>query len=516
MRLNPRSIRFRLTALYVTFFGATLIIFSSVLYKALIRTHQRDFDIDLYNYAVDVADGINLDLLGNLSIMTEALSNPGKIVPFTMGNSFIQILDSHGNLIARSRTLENNRLPFYTEDRDHLLEQKVSLRTIERKQIFPKESLNRPDHRYPTPSPEVTSYRMISYNVIRNLTNHLILQIAVPTTFLDQAAQGLTNFLLFGIPITLVISMFAGYYFASQALNPVNSIISKAKQLSPKNLSERIPLPPAPADDELKNLSITLNDLLDRLEQAFKNQERFIADASHELKTPLAILRGELDLIKSRPRSTEEISEFMVSASQELDHLSSVVEDLLLLARVDAGTELLTFHPIRIDEAALEAVSRMEILARNQEIRLRFEMQNQNQSSQISEFEILGDADLLRIMIKNLVENAIKFSPKGSVIDIRLIDHGHSVVFSVKDQGPGISESFQTKIFERFFRVIRNGPGSNSQNTPSGAGLGLAIASRIAQAHHGTLEVQSKTEPPGQTGTLFTATLLRENRDSRH
>jgi len=513
MKFNPRSIRFRLTALYVTFFGATLIIFSSVLYKALIKTHQRDFDIDLYNYAVDVADGINLDLLGNLSIMTEALSNPGKIVPFTMGNSFIQILDSRGSLIARSRTLENNRLPFYTEDRDRLLEQRVSLRTIDKKQIFPKESLNKHDRGYPT-APDVSSYRMISYNVIHNLTSHLILQIAVPTTFLDQAAQGLRNFLLFGIPITLVISMFAGYYFASQALSPVNSIISKAKQLSPKNLSERIPLPPA--DDELKSLSVTLNDLLDRLEQAFKSQERFIADASHELKTPLTILRGELDLIKSRPRSAEEISEFMVSASQELDHLSSVVEDLLLLARVDAGTGLLMFHPIRIDEAALEALSRMEILARNQEIRLRFEMQNKGHSSHISEFEILGDADLLRIMIKNLVENAIKFSPKNSVIEIRLVDHGHSVELSVKDQGPGISEFLQTKIFERFFRVTRNGAESNSQNTPPGAGLGLAIASRIAQAHHGTLEVQSKTEPPGQTGTLFTATFLRENKDFRH
>lgn len=505
------SLRFRLTALYVTFFGATLIIFSSILYNALIRTHQRDFDIDLYNYAVDVADGINVDILGNLSITSDLLSNIGKIVPFTMGSSFVQVLDSSGNPIVKSRNLANGQLPFYGEDGSRLSQNQVALRTINKNQIFKNNPASKRGGDHSTSHLYSPYYRLISYNVIQELPGNFILQVAVPTTFLDQAARGLRNFLLFGIPITLVISTFAGYYFAGQALSPVNAIISKAKQLSPLNLSERIPVPNA--DDELKRLSITLNDLLNRLQQAFENQERFIADASHELKTPLTILRGELDLMKSRPRTSEEISEFVTSASQELDHLSSLVEDLLLLARVDAGLGLLSFRPTRIDETALEALSRMEILAQAKEVRLRFEMQNQTQlsESRFSEFEILGDTDLLRIMFKNLIENAIKFSPSKSMIEIRLIDHGTSVELSVKDQGPGISEKHQTKIFERFFRIPQNQTEPSFKNSTPGAGLGLAIARRIAQAHDGTLEVRSKTKPLGETGTTFIATLFRRN-----
>lgn len=506
IKFDFASIRFRLTALYVTFFGATLIIFSSILYNALIRTHQRDFDIDLYNYAVDVADGINVDILGNLSITNDLLSNIGKIVPFTMGSSFVQVLDSRGNPVAKSRNLANGQLPLYREDWNLLAQNQVALRTIDKNQIIKSNSVPK---RGNGNSPY---YRLMSYNVIREIPGNFILQVAVPTTFLDQAARGLRNFLLFGIPITLVISTFAGYYFAGQALSPVNAIISKAKQLSPLNLSERIPVPTA--DDELKRLSITLNDLLNRLQQAFENQERFIADASHELKTPLAILRGELDLMKSRPRNPDEISEFITSASQELDHLSSLVEDLLLLARVDAGLGLISFQPTRIDETALEALSRMEILAQAKEVRLRFEMQNQAQLSHVrfSEFEILGDTDLLRIMFKNLIENAIKFSPSNSMVEIRLVDHGSSVEFSVKDQGPGISEKHQTKIFERFFRVPQNQTETAFKNNIPGAGLGLAIARRIAQAHEGTIEVRSKTEPRGETGTTFIATLFRRKK----
>jgi signal transduction histidine kinase len=491
--LDYGSIRFRLTALYVTFFGATLIIFSSILYNALIRTHQRDFDIDLYNYTVDVASGINLDATGEISIVNDALTNEEKIIPFTLGSSFVQLLDSTGNAITRSRTLGSGKLPLYREDWSELLNRKVAIRTVERKEIFKnsRQKLGKnPTEAATSETPaNIQTYRLISYPVTSSLGGNFILQIAAPTTLLDQAAQGLRNFLLFGIPITLFVSTFAGYYFASQALNPVKSIIAKAKQLTPGNLSERIPLPVV--DDELKKLTLTLNDLLDRLQQAFDSQERFIADASHELKTPLAILRGELDLMQSRSRSQEEILEFVNSASQDLEHLSSVVEDLLLLARVDAGRALLTFSPVRLDEEALEAISRMEILARKKEIKLRFELQNDNASP--SEFQIDGDADLLRIMMKNLIENAIKFSPAGSTVEIRLLDRKSELEFSVRDQGPGIPDHLKEKIFDRFFRI------ATKENISQGAGLGLAIVCRIVQAHHGKLNVVTQAGQPGST-----------------
>lgn len=482
--INPRGIRFRLTGLFVSVLAATLIIFSSVVYSVSIHNQESEFDIALYNHAVDISQSVEISIFGTVLVQSDLFSNQNKIFPFAVRSSFIQILDTSGRVMAHSQALQKQQLPVYSDDLKILTRRAVAFRTISAKEI----GLEAKTH---------STYRLLSYLVRDHGTDNFILQIAVPTIFLEQAAKGLTSLLLFGIPIALLIATFGGLYLSGRALAPVAAIIDKAKALSPTQLSERIPVPGA--NDEITQLALTLNELLDRLQQAFDSQERFIADASHELKTPLAIIKGELDIFKSKPRNSEEITEFIESASQELDHLSRVVEDLLLLARVDAGAGSLSIKSVRIDEIALEAISRLEFIAKKKNLKLRFNLLP-SATGHDDAFAIQGDQDLLRSMIKNVVENAIKFSPENGTVEIIVEDKSPKILISVKDEGPGIPEEERLRIFERFYRI------NNKQGMP-GSGLGLAIALRIAQAHNGTLAVKNNKENNEERGTTFLITV---------
>src|SRR5262249_37776161 len=156
-------------------------------------------------------------------------------------------------------------------------------------------------------------------------------QIAVPTTLFDRQMSALFNFFVTWIPTVLLCAAFGGFYIAGLALKPVREIIKKARVISATDLNVRVPVPTS--HDELRELALTLNGLLSRLQKAFESQDHFVANASHQLKTPLAILKGELDILMSKERNREEIYEFLESARQELGHLSKIVADLLLIAK---------------------------------------------------------------------------------------------------------------------------------------------------------------------------------------
>lgn len=462
-----RSLRFRLTGLFIVIFGSTLILFSVLLYSAFKRSHQSEFDAALFNHAVDIGRNIDIDMFGDISITGDALLNTGKLFPFHLDKTLLQIISPDGKIVARSRGLGHARLPLFQADIEFALEHGAALRTI------------RPNILRDAPAVTNSSYRLLTYMVHepRLGPNRLILQIAAPMTLFERDTRSLLLIFLVAIPITFVVATLGGLYLSKRALAPVSAIIDKANSLSSANLSERIPVPEV--EDELKQLSLTLNDLLDRLQRAFESQETFIANASHELKTPLAILRGELDLLASRARTPEETTAAFSSISQEINHLSHLVENLLLLARVDAGRSSLSIIPVRMDELAIEVVSRLERVAQARRIKLRLNLLGEG------DFEVKGDPGLLQSMIQNLIENAIKFSPDDGVVEVRVETLANELIFSVQDQGPGIPEAMITKIFDRFYQV-----GPNKGQTP-GFGLGLSIAKQVANAHGASLEVKN-------------------------
>jgi signal transduction histidine kinase len=261
----------------------------------------------------------------------------------------------------------------------------------------------------------------------------------------------------------------------------VKLIIQKANAIEANQLKERVPVPDS--RDEIFNLAVTINSLLSRLEKAFQSQERFIADASHQLKTPLAILRGELDLLLKKERSSEEVDAFLRSLSQEIDHLSKMVEDLLLLARTDAGVETFLFEKVRLDEVLIGEVARLEKLARTKSVKLKL-----NVDPNIKDFEVKGDVDLLKCLFHNVIENAIKYSPESSPIEVDLkqsLGDNDKLIVEVRDQGPGIAPEELDKIFERFHRS------ANARNLGLGAGLGLAVAKKIADLHGAEIAAKS-------------------------
>jgi signal transduction histidine kinase len=468
------NIRTRLTMLYLAIFGSTLIIFCSLLYRNFITDQQNAFDIALYNHAIDIAQGITLEG-NNLVVSPEVLSTGGKIFPFSTGNVFIQVLTLQGIEMGRSRNLGNAHLPPPMQNWQILFQSRGIFQTVTTRELQIKSHPGGP-----------SIFRLLSSVAPGQMNRNFILQVAVPETLLTQVTQDLQRFLWIGVPFTLILAMFAGLYLSKKALAPVSDMIEKANSLSPNHLSERIPVPPT--NDELHRLAITLNTLLDKLQRAFESQERFIADASHELKTPLAILRGELDVFRGRIRTSEEVSTFTASALQELNYLSRVVEDLLILARVDTGTAIIAKGPVQIEEVVIDVISKLEILGRPKDVKIRLLLSEKGQPQPLGEnlFLVQADSDLLRVLVKNLIENAIKYSPPGQITEVNLQGDAQEIHLSVKDFGPGIPAEIIPKIFQRFYR----GPASAHPQLP-GAGLGLAIAQRIAEIYGGSVEVHS-------------------------
>jgi two-component system OmpR family sensor kinase len=279
------------------------------------------------------------------------------------------------------------------------------------------------------------------------------------------------------IPLGVLLASVGGYFLASRSLAPVAAMGAQAERISAENLHDRLAV--RNPNDELGRLAQTFNDLLDRLDQSFERQRRFISDASHELRTPVSILRGEAEVALSQPsRSPKEYRESLAVLHEEAQRLARIVEDLFTLTRADAGEYRLTRSDFYLDELAADCVRATRALAQAKHITLSV--------TPAHEMPVRADEDLLRRMILNLLDNAIKYTPEGGNVSVSCDSAPDGYELSVTDSGPGIPVDMQSKIFERFFRVDR---ARSRTGRDGGAGLGLAIARWIAEAHLGRIEL---------------------------
>jgi two-component system OmpR family sensor kinase len=303
------------------------------------------------------------------------------------------------------------------------------------------------------------------------------------------------------ILVGLILAGTGGYFLARKSLAPVVAMGEHARRIGAINLHERLPV--LNANDELGQLATTFNDLLDRLDQSFERQRRFIADASHELRTPLAILRGEAEVAMSQQgRKAEDYLESLGILHGETSRLIKIVEDLFTLTRADSGQYLLSPENVYLEEVVADCAHSARTLAREKNIELGVDASE--------ECLIRGDQALLRRMILNLLDNAIKYTSEGGRVDIacRAVTAGFEI--HITDTGPGIPPDLHSRIFERFFRADLARSRSGREG---GAGLGLSIALWIAEAHHGRLELVRSDAAgshfavylPG-TGVVFTRT----------
>jgi two-component system OmpR family sensor kinase len=288
------------------------------------------------------------------------------------------------------------------------------------------------------------------------------------------------------VPLLIVCAATGGYFLAARSLAPIASMASRAAEISATNLRDRLPVS---GGEELAGLARVVNDLLGRLEASFGQQRRFMADASHELRTPTAIVRAEADVtLAQEHRSEEEYRAAVAIMRDAARRLTRIVDDLFLLARADSGNLVARREPVYLEELVHDATRAVRPLADARAIRVEL------RDAVEAPFE--GDADLLGRLLLNLLDNAIKHSPHGGIVEVAMSRHDGRYEIGVIDGGQGIPPDARERVFERFVRLDA-ARGHGDQSSTSGAGLGLAIARRIAEVHGGRLDlIESR---PGRT-----------------
>ncbi len=314
-----------------------------------------------------------------------------------------------------------------------------------------------------------------------------------PRTELEEDLELLRDIFFVAVPLALLLAGLGGWFLARKALAPIVVMAEGARRINAENLSERLRV--ANPRDELGQLAATFNQLLARLETAFAQQRQFMADASHELRTPLSVLRTAAAVTLEQPQRAEaEYRDALGLMHEQSRRLTRIVEEMFTLARADAGRRPLEAKDFYLDELVTETARAANVLATRKNIAIEI--------APIHETPFRGDEGLLRQLLLNLLDNAIKFTPAGGAIRLDLERHNGAHQLSVADTGVGIPAAAQPHIFERFYRVDK-ARARAEQEQGSGAGLGLSIARWIAEAHGGSLRLENSTN----TGSTFIVTL---------
>lgn len=316
--------------------------------------------------------------------------------------------------------------------------------------------------------------------------------VSQPLDRVSEELGSVRRIMFIAVPLALALAGLGGWFLARRSLAPVVAMSERARRISAENLEERLPI--VNPRDELGQLAGTFNELLTRLEASFKQQRRFMADASHELRTPLFVIRTATDVTLGREhRDQSEYRDALTIASEQTQRLTRIVEDMFMLARVDAGNRKLEESDFYLDELVAETARAASVLGASKGVRLEV--------SNTLEMLCHGDEGLLRQMVLNLLGNAIKHTPSGGQVRISLERRNGQYEITVADTGTGIPLEAQPHVFERFYRADK--ARSHSESDGGGAGLGLSIAKWIAEAHQGKLELVH-SDP---TGSTFIASL---------
>lgn len=460
--MNPRSISFRLVAWYAVLLAGIFVLLCAVLY------------LDLRHFLVN-------DLRQSQSRRTRQIANmllvhvkqTGEAVVANqtkdwyepeVNDRFIRITRADGTLVYVSGTPKDGsfdpaEIPIFPPSTESEFSRKLKLSGGNTLLIAALnfKSTGNPDY--------LVEFGSL-LDPVETMLNHLFLQLAL------------------GLPLAVTIITVGGYLLVRRALTPVEQITRAAERITQFNLSERLPV--ANIGDELERLSLSLNRMITRLDDAFQNSKRFVADASHDLRTPLTILRGELESFAADTRLDAELRDRAGSMLEEVVHLGKIVEQLFTLSRLDAGEAQTEWTQFDLTELAKSTVEQMNLLAEDKGISI---------SCDASELApVKGNRVRLKQVVVNLLDNAIKYTPAKGAIHLRVLAVNGHAVLEVEDTGIGIPPEALPHIFERFYRVDE----ARSAESES-AGLGLSIVKSICTAHGAEVEAQSTVG----TGSCF-------------
>ncbi len=386
-------------------------------------------------------------IVGSEAGLTAAVSSP----LFRGHESFVQVLDARGQVLAATSDLRGGPL----------LSGRRLAAALRRTQLFT---------RGPT-APLTEGSRLLTAPVATSTHGRVVLIVGATLDERSAALSNLAVLLALVGPLALIVASVAGYGLASAALRPVELMRRRAAAVSASEPGRRLPLPAA--NDEIRRLGATLNEMLDRLEESFAREKAFVSNASHELRTPLATLKAELELALRRERSADELRDALVSVNDEVDRLSDLADDLLVLARSDEAGLPVRRVQIRV----------FEMLNR---LRDRFDPQHTTITVAVpDDMWLFGDPERLEQALGSLIDNAIRY---GSVnVTLRASATEQGTELHAQDTGPGFPDGFEAHAFERFTRAD---PGRAGR----GAGLGLSIVRTIARAHGGDAHAANRPD----------------------
>jgi len=462
--IPPLPIRVRLTLWYFAMFASA----AALLCLASLWMLQRSVDETEYHDLQERAQDVQLVLSHEAPDRnTQRVSEDfAAIYELKDDGKYLQVRDDKGNWIYRSKRMiaQNPELP----PPDKI----PAGGTVGEFQVGPR------------------NIRILAYSIEARGMRYSV-QTGIS---LSKSRALLANFrtrLLLLTPIVILLAAAGGHFMSRKALRPVAALATEAQRINDRNLGIRLPVPEA--KDEISDLSRTLNQMLERIDKAFASVRTFTGNASHELRTPISLLRTEIEVALYRPRDVGDYRDILRRLHGETVRMTSLVENLLFLARADGGAEAVVLSPIRVDELfrQLEAawVSPMDQAM----LDFRSEMEQ-------SDLVLLGDANGIPRLLSILLENARNYTPCGGRVTLHAALSGAQVVLSVRDTGVGIPAEHMPRIFDRFYRVART-----EDSARAGSGLGLALAKWIADRHRCELCVSSH---PGR-GSCFSLSLER-------
>lgn len=464
--MTPLPIRLRLTLWYFAVLAVGLLAFAFFTLAMLDHAMHHTVDGRLRAHMTAVRQIVGEDANKEPSALQHDLDEDVELAPDL---TLLEIWGNNGNVVYRSAAMNRMRVPSEA----------------------PQNALARFSH----PATAIYGRHQLRTLVRRISTPNgsFVVLVAVPVRDIAEARRRLAGALWIVIPLLLLLAGAGGYWIAGRALSPMLSMIAAAESIHPDDLSKRLQVPPA--KDELQRLSLTLNGMLDRLQAGFDRITRFTADASHELRTPIALLRARTEVLLRRPRSAEEYRAAHVANLEELERTSALVEELMLLARSDAGAESLNFADLDLSGfvRATAAASRPLAEAKGLEWSV---------SVPPSPVQVEADEHALRKLLLVLIDNAVKYTPPPGSIHIALEASNGSAILSIRDTGIGIADDDLPKIFDRFYRA------DPARGSAGGAGLGLSIGQWIVHRHGGTIGAKSVLSK----GSVFSVTLATTRR----
>jgi two-component system OmpR family sensor kinase len=463
--VKPLSLRTRLAFFYSVVFALLLAGFAAVFYQVLAFRLEKAFDQELIERAAALRGYLRFDN-GQPSLAFDA-TDPDEGFFIRTATRYFQVYDlATGKLLTQSSELRLIGLEYNPDEAKSLATRPGfnDVGTDQGKLRFYNQLIHGPDGK--------------SY----------LVQLGSSTQSIDEALESFAGSLVWIIPGGALLAAISGWWLAARALKPVRSIAEAARQITATHLGRRLPI--RGSRDELDYLAEAFNETLERLQNTLAEMRQFTGSIAHELRTPLATLRAEAELALMHPGSDEELRRVLASQLEEFEKLTRLINQLLLLARAEAGEFQILKQPVPLGAVARSVSEQMLPLAAAKNISIRLETD--------AEVTISGDRNWMDRVAVNLLDNAIKFTPDGGEIEVVVRREQSSGCLQVRDTGEGMSAEALPHIFERFYRAD---PARSRE--VQGAGLGLSLVQWVVEQHEGRVEVQSELHK----GSCFTVRL---------